>query len=129
MPPIILRCGGNVFIELLPSNGREIHRQTQRHTRPTILLLLRVVFVAGTRLPSRCLATIGRIHTKAHRLVGGIYEVRRSDGLKYHDINTMCHKDWLRHSEVNGVGIYRHTDKRRACRSHKLTFTFSKYVK
>jgi hypothetical protein len=29
-PPTILRCRGNVFTELLPSNDRGIHRQTHR---------------------------------------------------------------------------------------------------
>jgi hypothetical protein len=57
-PPAILRCNQNVFTELVPSNDREIHR----HTRPTILLLLRVFFAAVTCLPSRCLATKGGIH-------------------------------------------------------------------
>jgi hypothetical protein len=35
--------------------------------------------------------------------MGGIYEVRRWDGLRCHDIYiyTKFHKDWLRHSEVN----------------------------
>jgi hypothetical protein len=31
----------NVFTELLPRNDKGIHRQTRRHTRLTILLLLR----------------------------------------------------------------------------------------
>jgi hypothetical protein len=33
--------------------------------------------------------------------MGRIYEVRRSDGLRCHDIHTKCHKDWFRHSKVN----------------------------
>jgi hypothetical protein len=41
---------------------------------------------AGTSLPSRCLATIGWIHVQSHRLMGGIYEVSRWDGLSWHDI-------------------------------------------
>jgi hypothetical protein len=42
--------------------------QTHRHTRPTVLLLLRVFVTAGTCLPSRCLATIGG-YTYRHRLM------------------------------------------------------------
>jgi hypothetical protein len=32
---------------------------------------------------------------------GGIYEVRRWDGLRCHGIHTKFHKDWFRHSKVN----------------------------
>jgi hypothetical protein len=39
-PATILHCRGNAFTELLPSNDR--YTDTHRHTRPTILLLLRV---------------------------------------------------------------------------------------
>jgi hypothetical protein len=61
-PPTILRFRGNVFTEFLPSNNSGMHRQTHRHTRRTILLLLRVFFVTGTCLSSRYLATKGWIH-------------------------------------------------------------------
>jgi hypothetical protein len=38
-------------------------------------------------------------------LMGGIYKVRRSDGLKCHDIHTKIHEDWYRHSKIDvGVG-------------------------
>jgi hypothetical protein len=56
------------------------------------------------------------IHTDTHRLMGEIYEVRRRDGLKCHDIYiyiyiyTKFQKDWLRHLKVNR-GTYRHTDR------------------
>jgi hypothetical protein len=56
--PSILRCRGNIFIMLLPSNDRGIHGQTHRLAfdktrtakkimRPTNLLLLRVFVAAG----------------------------------------------------------------------------------
>jgi hypothetical protein len=45
--------------------------------------------------------------TQTHRLMGGIYEVRRSDGLRCHDIHTEFHKDWFMHSKVDR-GIHRH---------------------
>jgi hypothetical protein len=72
-PPTILRCRGDVFTELLPSNDRGIHRQThrlsfdktqtaQKMTRPTILLLLHIIVTAGTCLPSRYLPKKGWIH-------------------------------------------------------------------
>jgi hypothetical protein len=56
--PTILRCCGNAFIELVSNNYGGIYR----HTRTTILLLLRVFFAAGTCLPNRCLPTEGGIH-------------------------------------------------------------------
>jgi hypothetical protein len=50
------------------------------------------VFVAAeTFLTSRCLATRGE-YTQTHRLMGKIYEVRRWDGLRCHDIHTTFHK-------------------------------------
>jgi hypothetical protein len=38
--------------------------------------------------------------THRHRLVGGIYEVHRWDGLRCHDIHTKFHKDWFRHPNL-----------------------------
>jgi hypothetical protein len=40
----------------------------------------------GYTLPSLSLATIGGMHIQTHRLMGGIYEVRRWGGLRCHDI-------------------------------------------
>jgi hypothetical protein len=56
-------CHSNVFTELLPSNGRGIHRQTHRYSRPTVLLFLHVFVAAGTYLPGRYLASIGNTQT------------------------------------------------------------------
>jgi hypothetical protein len=39
-------------------------------------LVAYVSFTAGTCLLSRCLAKIGGIQIEAHRLIGGIYEMR-----------------------------------------------------
>jgi hypothetical protein len=120
-PPTNLRCRGNVFKKPLSSNDRGIHKQThrlsfdmtrtaQKTTLPTILLLC--VFIAsGTCLPSRCLATISGIQIYTHRLMGGIYEVRRCDGLR-------CHKDWL--SFKSWWGGDRHIDTRTALRCQSL---------
>jgi hypothetical protein len=33
--------------------------------------------------------------------MGGIYKVRRSDGLRCHDVHTKFHEDWFRYSEVD----------------------------
>jgi hypothetical protein len=48
------------------------------------ILLFRVFAVAGTCFQSRSLATIRGINTQTHRLMGGICEVRRSDGFRRH---------------------------------------------
>jgi hypothetical protein len=53
------------------------------------------------------------IHIQIHRLMGGIYEVRRSDGLRCHDTHTKFHKDWFRHSNVNGGGECSYTNTQR----------------
>jgi hypothetical protein len=76
---------------------------------PTVLLLLRVFYAAGTCLPNPCLATIGGSHIQTHRLMGAIYEVQRWDGLRCHDVHTQFRKDWLRHWDANGW-THRHTD-------------------
>jgi hypothetical protein len=34
------------------------------------------------------------IHIQTQRLMGGVYEARRSDGLRCYDIRTKFHKDW-----------------------------------
>jgi hypothetical protein len=60
-PPIIC-CLGKVFTELLPSNDRDIHRQTHRHMRPTILTFFRAFVAGGACLPSLCLAMKRWIH-------------------------------------------------------------------
>jgi hypothetical protein len=58
LPPTILRCHGNVLIEVLPSNDREVHR----HTSPITFVLSRVFVAAWMCLPSRCLAIKWGIH-------------------------------------------------------------------
>jgi hypothetical protein len=54
--------------------------------RPTIFILLRVLFTAGTCLPSSCLATIWGIHIQTHRQTGWIYEVCHWVGLRCYDM-------------------------------------------
>jgi hypothetical protein len=61
------------------------------------------------------------IHIQTHRLMGGIYEIRRWDGLRCHDIYTKFHKDWLRPSKVD-MGGYMGIQE--AWWSLKPTFTF-----
>jgi hypothetical protein len=61
-------------------------RTAQKRMRPTIFLLLSVFVAAGTCLPRRCLSILWGLHMQTHRLMGGIYEVRCSDGLYCHDI-------------------------------------------
>jgi hypothetical protein len=71
------------------------------------------VFVAAvTFLLSRCLATIGRVHIQAHRLMGVFYEVRRFAGLRCHVIHANFRKDGFRRSKADvGVRIRRDTDR------------------
>jgi hypothetical protein len=54
--------------------------------------------VDGVCFPSR------GTHIQTHRLMEGIYEACRCDGLKYCDIHIKLHKDWLRQSCVNKKG-------------------------
>jgi hypothetical protein len=49
---------------------------------------------------------------QTYRLVEGIYEARRSDGLMCHDLRTKFHTDWFKHSEVS-KGSNRPTDTHR----------------
>jgi hypothetical protein len=58
-------------------------------------------------LKSRCLATTRRYKYRHIRLVGGIYEVRRWDWLRCHDIDTKFDKDWSSYSKVNMGEIHR----------------------
>jgi hypothetical protein len=115
--------------------GGYIDRST-RHVRPTIPLLLHVFNATGTCLPSHCLAMKRGIHfteplpsndkglhIQTHRLMGAIYEVHHSDGLRCHDIHTKSHKDWFRHSKVNRQDSQTH---REHVNSHKLTLIFFK---
>jgi hypothetical protein len=53
------------------------------------------------------------IHIQTHRLMGGTYEVCHWDRFRCHDIHTKCHKNWFRHSKVDGGGkhVQTHTQK------------------
>jgi hypothetical protein len=68
------------------------------------------VFVAAVTFFSDPLPSNDRgIHIQTHRLMGRIYEVRLRDGLRCHKTHTKLHKDWLRHSKLNRVGVYTDT--------------------
>jgi hypothetical protein len=65
------------------------------------------VFVTAVKfLPSRCLAMLGG-YTYRHTDWWEIFFIKT--GLRCHDICTKFHKDWFRHSKLNG-GIHRCTD-------------------
>jgi hypothetical protein len=49
-PQTLLRCRGNVFTLLLPNNDRGRHRQTHRHMRLTVLLLLSMYSLPRARV-------------------------------------------------------------------------------
>jgi hypothetical protein len=51
---------------------------------------------------------------QAERLMGGIYEVRRLDGFRYHVKYTKCIKNWFSHSQVD--------------REHMRTQTYRQYA-
>jgi hypothetical protein len=84
-----------------------------------ILASLLAFIAAGTCLPNRCLTTRGGMHIKTHRLIGGICEVCRWNGLRYRVIHTRFNKDWFRHSKLNRVG---YTDTQIGWSSQKPTF-------
>jgi hypothetical protein len=70
--------------------GDEAHRKVLKNSY--IVACIRCRSNVFTKpLPSN-----DRIHIQTHRLMGGIYEVRRSDVLSSHDIHTKFHKDWFR---------------------------------
>jgi hypothetical protein len=77
---VCIRCRRQFFTEKLPTNDK------------------------GFSL-SRCLASI-REYTYRHRLMRGIYEVWRWDGIRCHDVHTRFLKDWFRHSKVTAGQVY-----------------------
>jgi hypothetical protein len=80
------------------------------------------VFVAAVKfLPSRCQATIGIYTIYRQRLMWGIYEIRRWDGLRCHELHIRFHKDWFRNSKID-TGEY--TDTQTAWKSHNPILIF-----
>jgi hypothetical protein len=49
------------------------------------------------------------MHIQTHRLMGRIYEVRRWDGLRCHNIHTEFQKVWFGHSKVDRGDTYTQT--------------------
>jgi hypothetical protein len=66
---------------------------------------------------SLCLATTGGIHIQTHKLMGGIYEVRRCDWVRCHDVHTEFHEPGSEIQKLIGEG-----DSQTAWRSHKPTW-------
>jgi hypothetical protein len=97
MPPPILRCRGNV---LLPSNDKGKHKPTDSpliRYGPHRKWWTQQFFVAYIRcrgnVYTKPLPSNNRgVHMQTHRLMGGVYKVRRCDGLRCHDIHTKFHK-------------------------------------
>jgi hypothetical protein len=56
-------------------------------------------------------------------LKGEIYEIRRFDGVRCHDMHTKFHKDWFRQSKVNKGETDKHTYTRARARTHTHTHT------
>jgi hypothetical protein len=84
------------FLSLLRSNGGGIHRQIHRlsfdttrraykTTRPTFLLLLRCILCRSNVFAEQLSSNV---HIQTHWLMGGIYEVRHSDGFTCHIMHT-----------------------------------------
>jgi hypothetical protein len=92
----------NKFWEELTPNFPLIRYGSYRKRRVQSSSIFVGVFVAAvTVLRSLCLLTTGGIHMQTHKLMAAIYEVRRWDEFRYHDIHTKFHNDWFRHSKVN----------------------------
>jgi hypothetical protein len=87
-------------------------------TRPTFIILLRVLLEAGTCLPSRCLAPKGGIlvqlteplpwndrkDTHTDTQIDGMDLLStplRWVRVPYYTVHTKFHKDWFRHSKVD----------------------------
>jgi hypothetical protein len=90
---LILRCHGKASIKLMPINDRKINKQIHRHTRPTILLLLRVYVASGTCSPHN--------HRRRHTDTQTDLWSSRWNGLRCHDTHIKFHKDWFRHSKID----------------------------
>jgi hypothetical protein len=87
-----IHCRGNVFMEQIPSVKGGIY--------------------SAETLSSNDMG----IHTRTHRLMGGVYAVRCWDGCRCHDIHTKFHTDWFRHSKfIRG-------DSQTTYRSHTPTY-------
>jgi hypothetical protein len=44
---------------------------------------------------------MGELHIQTSRLIAGIYEVPRFDGLRCDDVQIKFNKDWFSHSDVD----------------------------
>jgi hypothetical protein len=130
MPPPILLCRGNVFIEPLPNidiptycplirYGPHRKRRVQQFFYCCVYSLLRNVFAEP--LPSNGV----EIQLQTHILMGETYEIRRWGGLRCHDLHTKFYKDWFRHSEVDGGYTWRHRHTQTQRWSHKSSLIFS----
>jgi hypothetical protein len=60
--------------------------------------------------------------------MGGIYDARRSDGLKCHDTHTKFHKIWFSHSNVDEGGIQRHTNSMLIAQAYFYFFKIKMHV-
>jgi hypothetical protein len=79
-----------------------VSHPTRQH--PSFPLLLPMSLAAGTftePLPSND----RRCNTQVHGLVRGIYDVRRSDGIRRHDMISEFHQNCFRHSKIDD-GIF-----------------------
>jgi hypothetical protein len=89
---------GALLSSLLQVNVYVTHNLLNVLVQTTNKMRLKKIFclffdAAGTFLPNRCVATIGGINIQTQRLFGEIYEVRRLDGLRCHDMHTKLHKN------------------------------------
>lgn len=107
----VRRCLRKVINQPLPSNDKEIHRQTHRFsfdmTRVTengassISSFIPCIRCNGNVSNDRLPSNGRRIHIQIYSLKRGIYEVRRSNGLQCQYILTKVLKDWFRHSKAD----------------------------
>jgi hypothetical protein len=79
----------------------------------------------GYILPSISLVRTRGIYVETHRLTGGIYVVRSSDRLSFHNIHAKFYKEWFRHSKIDGkrgAGIHRHTNSMKSYKPNLIFF-------
>jgi hypothetical protein len=98
MPLVILQHLLNVSVQLANKRGLKKIFQTAQN-------IISVSIVESSFFAVRFTEALPRNdkgkYSQIHRLLGMIYKVQRSDGLRRHNISIEFHKVLFRHSKVN----------------------------